>query len=230
MSSAGCSASPCSCVGLLLVVGAVVAGYLAAQKRREPMLDLRDRPWLDLRARRSRAWSTGSPARRSDSGSAAARPTSLYGTHDGRDLVAFDYEYTTQTSGTGKRPDDHDAPLLGARACRWASSLPPLTVDPENFLERFVGRLTDSDIDLESEDFNRAFTVSCPDRKFASDVLHPQMMEYLLAHPHLGWRFERDSHARDRPGAADARCRSRRRWRSWTAITDRIPEFVWLPV
>ena len=72
-------------------------------------------------------------------------------------------------------------------------SLPSLRVDPENFLERVVGRVTNTDIELESEDFNRAFTVSCPDRKFASDVLHPQMMEFLLQHRDVGWRFERDS-------------------------------------
>jgi hypothetical protein len=33
--------------------------------------------------------------------------------------------------------------------------MPPLSVDPENFLDRFVGRITGQDIDLESEDFNR---------------------------------------------------------------------------
>ena len=71
--------------------------------------------------------------------------------------------------------------------------MPPLRVDPEDFLDRFVGRITGNDIDLESEEFNRAFTVSCPDRKFASDVLHPQMMEFLLQHRQLGWRFEQDS-------------------------------------
>ena len=88
-------------------------------------------------------------------------------------------------------------------------SLPPLSVDPENFLDRFVGRLTDNDIDLESEDFNRAFTVSCPDRKFASDVLHPQMMEFLLEHRQVGWRFEQRLDAHGRARAADA-CADRR--------------------
>ena len=64
-------------------------------------------------------------------------------------------------------------------------------MDPENFIERVVGRLTNSDIELESEDFNRAFTVRCPDRKFASDVLHPRMMELLLQSPDAAFRFDR---------------------------------------
>ncbi|MEZ5191462.1 MAG: DUF3137 domain-containing protein [Nocardioides sp.] len=48
-----------------------------------------------------------------------------------------------------------------------------------------------TDIELESEDFNRAFTVTCSDRKFASDVLHPRMMEFLLAHTEASFRSDR---------------------------------------
>ena len=108
-------------------------------------------------------------------------------------------------------------------------SLPSLRVDPENFIERVVGRITDNDIDLESEDFNRAFTVSCPDRKFASDVLHPQMMEFLLQHRDVGWRFERDSMLM----VSDTK-RSVHEIDATLAlmdqISDRIPDFVWRQV
>jgi len=105
--------------------------------------------------------------------------------------------------------------------------MPPLSVDPENFMDRFVGRLSGNDIDMESEDFNRSFTVSCPDRKFASDVLHPQMMEFLLAHRQLGWRFEQDSmlviaQGKRTPEQIDATLTV------MDGITDRVPEFVWL--
>ncbi len=108
-------------------------------------------------------------------------------------------------------------------------SLPTLTVDPENFLERFVGRLTNSDIDLELEDFNRAFTVTCADRKFASDVLHPRMMEFLLQHRDVGWRFERDSMIVVASGQ-----RSIPEIDATLALMDQIaehiPEFVWKQV
>ena len=107
--------------------------------------------------------------------------------------------------------------------------MPALRVDPENFMDRFVGRLTGQDIDLESEEFNRAFTVSSPDRKFASDVLHPRMMEYLLQHRQLGWRFEQDSMlvialGRRSVAQIDATLAV------MDGITDRVPEFVWLRV
>ena len=46
------------------------------------------------------------------------------------------------------------------------------------------------DLALESEDFNRAFVVSTPHPKFASDVLTPRTMEYLLTVPDVQWRIE----------------------------------------
>ena len=48
-----------------------------------------------------------------------------------------------------------------------------------------------TDIELESEDFNRAFTVNADDRRFAFDVLHPRMMELLLRHRDTAWRIDR---------------------------------------
>lgn len=151
----------------------------------------------------------------------------VYGQHDGRDFVSFDYEYkTTSGSGKNRRTTTHSFSVL---ALSMGVSLPDLRVDPENFLERFVGRVTNSDIELELEDFNRAFTVSCPDRKFASDVLHPQMMEFLLQHRDIGWRFERDSmlmvSGTKRSGAEiDATLAL------MDQISDKIPDFVWRQV
>lgn len=148
----------------------------------------------------------------------------VYGQHEGRDFVSFDYEYKT-TSGSGKdrRTTTHSFSVV---ALSMGVSLPDLRVDPENFLERFVGRVTNTDIELELEDFNRAFTVSCSDRKFASDVLHPQMMEFLMQHPDVGWRFERDSMLMVTDGH-----RSIEQIDGTLAlmdqISDKIPDFVW---
>ena len=106
------------------------------------------------------------------------------GTQDGRPFVAFDYVYyTTETStdAQGHSSSREVSHTYGVVALTVGVAFPPLEVAPEGFVSRIVGRLTDHDIDLESEDFNRAFTVSCPDRKFASDILHPRMMEFLLS-------------------------------------------------
>ena len=209
---------------LVVAVVAVVLSYLAAKKRLEAMAAYAagrgwrfeaEQPLLVDRF-------TGPPF---GLGSGRRAYNVLYGTHEGRDLVSFDYEYKTQTSnGKQTTTQVHRFSVLGLSM---GIHMPPLSVDPENFLDRFVGRLTGTDIDLESEEFNRSFTVSCPDRKFASDVLHPQMMEFLLQHRQVGWRFEQDSmlmvaDGQRTPAQIDATIAV------MDGITDRVPEFVWL--
>jgi hypothetical protein len=147
----------------------------------------------------------------------------LFGTHHGRDLVAFDYEYESRTVD-GKQTRTHVFSVLGMNM---GVPMPPLRVDPEGTLDRLVGHVLGDDIDLESEEFNQAFTVSCPDRRFASDVLHPRMMEYLLQYRQLGWRFERDSmlvvaEGRRTPAQIEATIQV------MDAITSLVPDFVWL--
>jgi hypothetical protein len=209
---------------LVLAVLAVVFSYYAAKKRRELLMTFASRrgwrfewtqPMLVDRF-------TGPPF---GLGFGRSAYNVLYGTHDGRDLVAFDYTYKTQTSD-GKTTTTHTH-TFSVLALRMGVAMPPLTVDPENVIDRFVGRLTGNDIDMESEEFNRAFVVSCPDRKFASDVLHPQMMEFLLEHRQLGWRFEQDSmlvvaQGQRTPEQIDATLAVMDR------ISDLVPEFVWL--
>ncbi len=209
---------------LALAVVVVYLSYLAAKKRREAMATYAaargwrfevEQPLLVDRF-------SGPPF---GMGFGRRAYNVLYGTHEGRDLVSFDYEYKTQTSN-GKQTTTH-VHRFSVLGLSMGVHMPPLSVDPENFLDRFVGRLTGNDIDLESEDFNRAFTVSCPDRKFASDVLHPQMMEFLLQHRQVGWRFEQDSmlmvaQGQRTPAQIDATIQV------MDDITDRVPEFVWL--
>jgi len=211
-------------LAVAVAVAAAVFSYRAAKKRREQLLAFAaSRGWTYAQEEpRLVDRFTGPPF---GAGFGRRAYNVLYGQHDGRDLVSFDYEYKTQTSN-GKQTTTtvHRFSVLGLSM---GVAMRPLSVDPENFLDRFVGRLTGNDIDMESEEFNRAFTVSCPDRKFASDVLHPQMMEFLLAHPQLGWRFEQDSMlviapGRRAPEQIDATLAV------MDGITDRVPEFVWL--
>jgi hypothetical protein len=209
---------------LVLAVAVVYLSYLAAKKRREAMATYAaGRGWRFEAEQPLLVDRFGGPPFGLGFGRRAYNV--LYGSHEGRDLVSFDYEYKTQTSnGKQTTTQVHRFSVLGLSM---GIFMPPLRVDPESFLDRFVGRLTGSDIDLESEEFNRAFTVSCPDRRFASDVLHPQMMEFLLAHRQVGWRFEQDSmlmvaQGQRTPAQIDATIQV------MDGITDRVPEFVWL--
>lgn len=57
---------------------------------------------------------------------------------------------------------------------------PDLLIRPEHFFDKIAGVFSSKDIDFESEAFSRKFMVASPDRKFAYDICHPRMIEFLL--------------------------------------------------
>lgn len=90
-----------------------------------------------------------------------------------------DYHYAT-TSSNGKSTTTHhhhlsylivDTPYLGA---------PDLFIRAEGFLDSIAGFLGFDDIDFESAEFSNRFVVKSSDKRFAYDVLHPRMMEFML--------------------------------------------------
>jgi hypothetical protein len=58
---------------------------------------------------------------------------------------------------------------------------PPLLIRPEGLFDKIKGAFGFDDIDFESVEFSRKFYVQSGDKRFAYDVLHPRMMEFLLA-------------------------------------------------
>jgi Protein of unknown function (DUF3137) len=156
----------------------------------------------------------------------------MRGTSHDRPMVVFDYAYVTTSTSTdaeGHTTTDRDTHAFSVMAVNTGAVLPALSVTPEGMVGRFFGRLTNSDIELESEDFNRAFTVTCPNRRFASDVLHPRMMELLLQWPELAWRFDADSLLAIRPGKHDV-TEVEAKLAALDAILDTVPDFVWREV
>jgi hypothetical protein len=114
----------------------------------------------------------------------------IHGEWEGRHVNAFEYRFhtwETQTDGQGHTTQTKQSHDRGVVALETGYFFPLLSVNSENMFTRMVGRLTGSDINLEWEDFNRRFTVRCPDRKLATDILTPQMMELLMREPRTGW-------------------------------------------
>lgn len=176
---------------LLVVVGvtlAIVFGYLAhqaAKKRREelaalagelgfafdpasdPSFDDRNAQFAVFRQGHSRA------AYNTLTGSLSV---------DGRAYPATMGDYTykvTQTTGKTTTTVTYrlsylivDLPFAGA---------PDLLIRREHLFDKLAGAIGFDDIDFESSEFSRAFHVKSPDRKFAYDVIHPRMMEFLLS-------------------------------------------------
>lgn len=103
----------------------------------------------------------------------------IYGQFEDYWFIAFDYLYETmhkdkdgkiyfRTTSFGVFVFELDFPCY------------PLTISSEAS-RGFLERLFDSDdIDFESVEFNRRFYVRSSDRKWAYDIIHPRMMEFLL--------------------------------------------------
>jgi hypothetical protein len=99
----------------------------------------------------------------------------MYGrTADGQDRRAFDYQYTTG-SGKNRRVYNFSCGLISTGA-QW----PQLTLGPEGFFDRVLDVVGGADIQFESEEFNRAWEVRSSDPRFASALIDPEMMLFLL--------------------------------------------------
>jgi hypothetical protein len=61
------------------------------------------------------------------------------------------------------------------------AGVPDLLIRHEGFFDKVAGAFGFDDIDFESAEFSRRFCVKSPDKKFAYDVIHPRMMEFLMA-------------------------------------------------
>lgn len=58
--------------------------------------------------------------------------------------------------------------------------VPDLLIRRENMLDKIAGAFGFADINFESSEFSRKFHVKSADKRFAYDVIHPRMMEFLL--------------------------------------------------
>jgi hypothetical protein len=110
----------------------------------------------------------------------------LDGTYQGLPMILFDYRYKT---GSGKSETTHYISALLAQLniqCR------KLIIRPETVLDRFAAFIGFGDIQFEYEEFNRAFNVHCENKKFAYDICHPDMMEFMLQNRSMTWELQGD--------------------------------------
>ena len=107
----------------------------------------------------------------------------ISGERQGFRLLAFDYHYETG-SGKNKRAHNFSAVIVESPV-----PLKPLHVRPENFFDKITEFVGFDDIDFESAEFSRKFYVKSPDKRWAYDVIHTRMMEYLLAAPRRSFQM-----------------------------------------
>jgi len=113
----------------------------------------------------------------------------LRGTYQGHPTQVFDYHYETHsTDSKGGRQTHHH--YFSFFILEQEKGFPELRIYPEGLFSRFGQMLGFDDIDFESVEFSRAFVVRSRNRKFAYDVCHTRMMEYLLAHRDVSLEIE----------------------------------------
>jgi len=93
---------------------------------------------------------------------------------------AGDYHYR-QTHGSGKnrRTSTYNFSYLILHL-PYANS-PDLLIRREGLFDKLKSVFGFDDIDFESEEFSRKYYVHSPDKRFAYDVCHARMLEFLLA-------------------------------------------------
>jgi hypothetical protein len=87
-----------------------------------------------------------------------------------------DFRYTVKS---GKNSHTHRFSYLILRLP--FPRVPSLLIRRENLFDKFAGAIGFDDIDFESVEFSRRFHVKSGDKRFAFDVVHPKMMDFLMS-------------------------------------------------
>lgn len=180
-------------IGFLAVVIVVgIFGYISSRKRREAMMALAAK--LGLRFDPDKDWDM---ARRYDfldklrAGSNRYAFNTMVGTYQDHEVALFDYHYETHsTNSKGHRQTHHH--YFSCFLLHLPASFPELVIAREGFLSKIAQAVGYDDIDFESHEFSRRFCVRSPNKRFAYDVCHARMMEYLLANDDLTIEIEGD--------------------------------------
>jgi len=111
------------------------------------------------------------------------------GYHAGFPVLIFDYHfaiYIAGNKGVVNKCDFYWSVLI----LEMKTHFPDITIGPENWRSRLAEMVGKAEISFESAEFSHAFRVRTSDKKFAFDVCHPRMMEYLLANCDLAIEIE----------------------------------------
>jgi hypothetical protein len=175
---------------IALIVGAVILAVRAARQRRDELAALAAKLGLTFSEARDHALAKRLGfLDKLNQGSNRYSYNRLSGGWQGHEVMAFEYHYETYShSSKGGRQTHHH--YLTIFTLLLPKSFPELLISREGLFSKLAQALGYDDIDFESAEFSRTFCVRSRDKKFAYDVCHPQMMEYLLARQDLAVEIE----------------------------------------
>jgi hypothetical protein len=173
-----------------IVIAAAIYAAISARKRREELLALATR--LGLSFNPDNDYSVPSQFGFLDKlaqGSNRYAFNVLSGRYADNDVIVFDYHYETHsTDSKGHRQTHHH--YFSFFILMLPMGFPELKIAREGIFSKLAQAFGYDDIDFESVEFSRCFCVRSQDKKFAYDVCHGQMMEYLLANRDLSIEIE----------------------------------------
>ena len=174
---------------IFVIFGLIVAGliiyysYYTAEQRRKAMRNVAQQ--LGLNYSGDESWSLWGKSTDKDriysdislfqQGSSPKAYNIVSGNKDRCYVDIFDYTYRT---GSGKNRRAHYNSVCTLTIPQRFRSL---HIRSEGFFDKIAGAIGFDDIDFESKEFSSKYYVKSDDRKFAYDIIHPQMMEFLLA-------------------------------------------------
>lgn len=173
---------PVLIVSAIALVFAIFA-FLAAAKRRKELLEFAQRIGFDFSPMPGDVHDDYSLFDPFDRGHSRRSRNLLSGRRGRCNWQLFDYRYTT---GSGKNKQTHH---YGIAVARVSLAFPVMRMRPEGLFDKLASVVGFDDIDFESDAFSRRYHVKCDDRKHAYDVIHPQMIEYLLTRKSYDWQF-----------------------------------------
>jgi len=178
---------------LIIVLGLAAVGligwfsYVAKQKRRQAFALMATQLGLEY-SPQDPYGTVSEPFPLFDKGDGRGVENVLSGTWQDLDVRLFDYWYydrsTDSKGNTSKTYYRFDCVIVPVEA-----ACPQLTITHENLGTRLANALTFHDIRFESEEFNRAYYVRSPDKKFANDLVDARIMDWLMKHAE-GFSFE----------------------------------------
>ena len=104
------------------------------------------------------------------------------GTLQGMPVAAFDFAYWTEVRDPKGFTHRQYHRFLCA-VTDIAPACPPLIIEHRGLIGRVAGALGLDGVQFESDDFDKAYRVICGDRRFATALVDPAMMAWLLDAP-----------------------------------------------
>lgn len=171
------------CLAVALILTIVVLVIRAERKRRKELADWASKrgfAYFDANQEAPllstyKAWGPGYGHRNFDG---------YEGNFAGTDVQMWQHQSRTKSKDS---ENIHNFTIL---KIRMPISVPNTHWKREHFGHKVFDALGGEDIDFESDEFSRKFWVKGDDRRFAYDLFHARMMEYMLTAPKAHWQWQ----------------------------------------